>query len=447
MKWTLVKLSHLVVGCFYMSMSYADFHESEPFNKGDDQEASNLNEQGTEVIDIKNINVEQKKKGSAKTNNTTTTYVRCWYRASDSLEKPKTKWKWALNEKGKYFRLEGYWRSSYSPKNMFYTNTTQEEIREACQSTLEDKVRGYEHADIRFYASDHRGSYNHTIWTHDKDDYTNSFNRIVAFGDSLSDTGNLYNASQWLFPNSNSWFGGNFSNGFVWTEYLAVNMEIPLYNWAIGGAAGSDQYKELKGVSSQIDSYVSYMKKAKNYDPEHTLFTLEFGLNDLMIYGRDVYKIKADLSRALTKLTENGAKSIIVMLLPDVSRAPQFKNATAEFREKLAKDIKELNKFLIQHTGHYVTDGVNIMLLAVDELMDDLVDNPTGFGFENSSSACLLDLKADSSTFYLHHNKLTQDCMETGSDKYVFWDVTHPTTSVHELIAKEALDRYRLIQD
>ena len=78
------------------------------------------------------------------------------------------------------------------------------------------------------------------------------------------------------------------------------------------------------------------MKKAKNYDPEHTLFTLEFGLNDLMNYKRDVYKIKADLSRALTKLTENGAKSIIVMLLPDVSRAPQFKNATAELREKLA---------------------------------------------------------------------------------------------------------------
>ena len=92
MKWTLVKLSHLVVGCFYMSMCYADFHESEPFNKVDDQEAASLNDQGIEVIDIKNINVEQKKKGGAKTTNTTTTYVRCWYRASDSLEKPKTKW-------------------------------------------------------------------------------------------------------------------------------------------------------------------------------------------------------------------------------------------------------------------------------------------------------------------------------------------------------------------
>ena len=88
------------------------------------------------------------------------------------------------------------------------------------------------------------------------------------------------------------------------------------------------------------------------------------------------------------------------------------------------------------------------MLLAVDELMDDLVDNHTSFGFENSSSACLLDLKADSSTFYLHHNKLTQNCIETRTcDKYVFWDVTHPTTSVHELIAKEALDRFRLIQN
>ena len=66
MKWTLVKLSHLFVGCFYMSICYADFHESEPFNKGDDQESASLNDQGIEVIDIKNINVEQRKKEALK---------------------------------------------------------------------------------------------------------------------------------------------------------------------------------------------------------------------------------------------------------------------------------------------------------------------------------------------------------------------------------------------
>ncbi|WP_341661481.1 SGNH/GDSL hydrolase family protein [Vibrio sp.] len=437
MKWSLVILSHFFVACFTMPVPYAGSHDSE---------SASLDEQGIELIDVEDIDFEQQNEASSEAYKTTTTYVRCWYRASDSLEKPKTKWKWALDDKGKYFRLEGYWWSSYSPKNMFYTNTTQEEIREVCENTLEDKVRGYEHADIRFYASDHRGSYNHTIWTNDKKINSASFNRIVAFGDSISETGNIYNASQWLFPNSNSWFGGNFSNGFVWTEYLAANMGIPLYNWAIGGAAGSDQYKELKGVSSQVDSYVSYMKKAKNYDPEYTLFTLEFGLNDLMNYRRDVYKIKADLSRALTKLTENGAKNILMLRLPDVSNAPLFKKAPDERKMQLAKDIGELNEFFIQHTGHYLADRVNVMLFAADEVMNDLLKNPTNYGFENSSDACL-DLKGDSPTGYFFNHKLTKDCMEKGSDKYVFWDVTHPTTAVHEFLAKEVLDRYQLIQN
>ncbi|MFY2507231.1 SGNH/GDSL hydrolase family protein [Vibrio pectenicida] len=255
---------------------------------------------------------------------------------------------------------------------------------------------------------------------------------------SISDIGNIYNASQWLFPNSSSWFGGNFSNGFVWTEYLAASMDIPLYNWAIGGAAGSDQYKELKGVSSQVDSYVSYMKKAKYYDPQYTLFTLEFGLNDLMNYKRDIYKIKADLSSSLTKLTENGAKNILILRLPDVSSAPQFKKATYERKKQLSKDIAELNEFFIQHTEYYVADGVNVTLFATDEVMHDLLENPTKYGFENSRDACL-DLKGNSPTGYLFNHKLTKNCMEKGSDKYVFWDITHPTTAVHEFLAKEVL--------
>ena len=57
-------------------------------------------------------------------------------------------------------------------------------------------------------------------------------------------------------------------------------------------------------------------------------------------------------------------------------------------------------------------------LFATDEVMNDLLENPTKYGFENSSDACL-DLKGDSPTGYLFNHKLTKDCMEKGSDKYV----------------------------
>lgn len=207
--------------------------------------------------------------------NETYTYVRCWYRPAQTHDDSATDWEWALKPNGSYYTINGYWKSAYKWRNMFYTNTSQQEIKQRCEETL-----GVTHntADILFFASDNRFSYNQTIWSNDADPITN-INKMISFGDSLSDTGNIFNASQWLFPNRNTWFLGHFSNGFVWTEYLANEFNIPVYNWAVGGAAGENQYGVLTGVNEQVKSYVEYIKAAENYNPENTLFTLEFGLN------------------------------------------------------------------------------------------------------------------------------------------------------------------------
>lgn len=57
--------------------------------------------------------------------NQTYTYVRCWYRTSHSKDDAATDWKWAKNQDGSDFTIDGYWWSSVSFKNMFYTNTSQ----------------------------------------------------------------------------------------------------------------------------------------------------------------------------------------------------------------------------------------------------------------------------------------------------------------------------------
>lgn len=193
----------------------------------------------------------------------------------------------------------------YSTKNMFYTTVQPETLLERCEETL-----GVNHdfADITYFAADHRFSYNHTIWSNDPEVQSNRISKVIAFGDSLSDTGNIFNASQWRFPNPDSWFLGHFSNGFVWTEYLAQGLNVPLYNWAVGGAAGRNQYVALTGVYEQVSSYLSYMRLAKNYQPENSLFTLEFGLNDFMNYNRSLADVKADYSSALIRLIDAGAK-------------------------------------------------------------------------------------------------------------------------------------------
>ncbi len=365
----------------------------------------------------------------------TYSYVRCWYRTDASHDSPATDWKWAKKENGDYYTINGYWWSSVSFKNMFYSDAPQSDIKQRCEQTL-----GIQHdaADITYFAADNRFSYNHSIWTNDNAFQANSINRIITFGDSLSDTGNLFNGSQWVFPNADSWFLGHFSNGLVWTEYLAKAKGIPLYNWAVGGAAGTNQYVALTGVYDQVTSYLTYMKVAKNYRPENSLFTLEFGLNDFMNYNREVADVKADFSSALIRLTESGANNILLFTLPDATKAPQFKYSTEQEIIKVRGKILEFNQFIKAQAEYYQDIGKNVVLFDASALFASITDNPQQHGFRNASDACL-DINRSSSADYLRSHSLTNDCATYSSDSYVFWGVTHPTTATHKYIADHIL--------
>ncbi|PQJ71116.1 thermolabile hemolysin [Vibrio jasicida] len=366
----------------------------------------------------------------------TYTYVRCWYRTSYSHDDPATDWEWAENPDGSYFTINGYWWNALSFKNMFYTDTPQNVIKQRCEETLD---LANENADITFFAADNRWSYNHSIWSNDPVMQPDQINKVVALGDSLSDTGNIFNASQWRFPNPNSWFLGHFSNGFVWTEYIAQAKNLPLYNWAVGGAAGENQYIALTGVGEQVSSYLAYAKLAKNYKPANTLFTLEFGLNDFMNYNRSVPEVKSDYAEALIKLTDAGAENFLLMTLPDATYAPQFKYSTQEEIATIRAKILEMNEFIKAQADYYSAQGLNITLHDTHALFEGLTANPEQHGFVNASQACQ-DINRSSAADYLYKHSLRSECASSGSDKFVFWDLTHPTTATHRYVAEKMLE-------
>lgn len=372
-------------------------------------------------------------------NDETYTYVRCWYRPHDNHDQSATDWEWALNDDGSYYKLDGYWYSSTSWKNMFYTEVSNNTIEERCEKTLDTDFKA---ADITFFAADTRFSYNHTIWTNDKSNHNDdlsTINKIVSFGDSISDTGNIYNGSQWLFPNDNSWFLGHFSNGFVWSEYLAEHQDIPVYTWAIGGAEGEDKYVVLTGIDGQIDSYLEYMQLSKHYDPKDTLVTFEFGLNDFVNDDRSVDEVSDDFSDALKKLAENGIENMVVLNLPDATLAPQFKYNTDGTTEEVREKILAFNAFIETEVALYQAQGLNFVLYDTSTLFDNIIESPESYGLRNTSDSCL-DINRSSSIDYLQTHALRSDCSTYGSDSYLFWGVTHPTTKTHNIIADEIIE-------
>ncbi|MCY9843900.1 SGNH/GDSL hydrolase family protein [Vibrio caribbeanicus] len=360
----------------------------------------------------------------------TITNVRCWYRTDYSRDSAATDYEWARIHDGRYFTIEGYWWG-----NMFYTDTTQQEIRDQCSTTL---GIANSNADVTYFAASFPWSLNNTIWSNDSAVESDKINKIVSFGDSLSDTGNVFGASQFRFPDRSSWFLGHFSNGFVWTEYLAKAKNLPVYNWAVGGSGGQSQFFLLSGINDQIKSYLQYMDETKNYNPSNTLFTLEFGLNDFMQFGRSATDVKDDFAEALVRLINSGAKNFLLITLPDVTNAPKFQYSSHAEVEYIRSKILDMNTFIQEQVNYYTGLGYNMTLFDTYELFERVISNPTPYGFDNATESCL-SLSSFSLSEYFYWHSLREECVRIGSDKFLFWDSLHPTTAVHQYVAEEIL--------
>lgn len=360
----------------------------------------------------------------------TITNVRCWYRTDYSRDSAATDYEWARIPDGRYFTIEGYWWG-----NMFYTDTTQQEIRDQCSTTL---GIANSNADVTYFAASFPWSLNNTIWSNDSAVESEKINKIVSFGDSLSDTGNVFGASQFRFPDRSSWFLGHFSNGFVWTEYLARAKNLPVYNWAVGGSGGQSQFFLLSGINDQIKSYLQYMDETENYNPSNTLFTLEFGLNDFMQFGRSAANVKDDFAEALVSLINSGAKNFLLITLPDVTNAPKFQYSSHAEVEFIRSKILDMNTFIQEQVNYYTGLGYNMTLFDTYELFERVISNPTPYGFDNATESCL-SLSSFSLSEYFYWHSLREECVRIGSDKFVFWDSLHPTTAVHQYVVEEII--------
>ena len=72
---------------------------------------------------------------------------------------------------------------------------------------------------------------------YDPDIILNPLPGLIVFGDSLSDTGNIYKATQETIPPP-PYFEGRFSNGLLWIDYLKHQLQLTsesLINFAFAG--------------------------------------------------------------------------------------------------------------------------------------------------------------------------------------------------------------------
>jgi phospholipase/lecithinase/hemolysin len=241
-----------------------------------------------------------------------------------------------------------------------------------------------------------------------------NFSYIVAFGDSLTDNGNLYTLDPSACP-AETYYQGRFSNGPVWVDYLAAadDLNATLINNAYGGAETSGD--SPPGLIEQVAAFID-----AGTLPSNALFTIWIGGNDFLGGSSDFEQSADNVKTALDALAAFGAKSILVLNLPDLGAIPR-NNGDAATSAVATALTESYNAALEDNVDAFEADNPDITVYFMDifSLFEDMVANPVTYGLSDVDSICpnfLIDNDFD-------------------NDGYLFWDDIHPTTEVHEEIA------------
>ncbi|KAG2485156.1 hypothetical protein HYH03_016046 [Edaphochlamys debaryana] len=81
---------------------------------------------------------------------------------------------------------------------------------------------------------------------------------LVVFGDSLSDTGNMFRITNGQVPTPEAYWRGRFSNGPVWVDLLARGLGASsVSNYAVGGATACGGRNILPSLGQQVTQFLS----------------------------------------------------------------------------------------------------------------------------------------------------------------------------------------------
>lgn len=267
-----------------------------------------------------------------------------------------------------------------------------------------------------------------------------SYSRLVVFGDSLSDNGNLFAATGGFSPTSPPYFQGRFSNGPVFTELLGFTAGrsaagAPVtgsINYAYGGAR-TDSSAFPPGMRNQLLAYTSGGGTFRSTD----LVSILGGANNIFqglpaagassnptgTIAPVIAAAAADVNFLVNSVAAAGAGTILVGNIPSLGNAPQFRNTVAAPLAEFAGT--SFNSALLN--GLMVTaaarPGTNIILFDIFKVGAALTANPGAFGLTNVTDACFNGVTACASP-----------------NTYLFWDGVHPTAAGHQLIARLAND-------
>ena len=256
------------------------------------------------------------------------------------------------------------------------------------------------------------------------------FDELIIFGDSYSDTGNLYKLTNHTWPVSPPYYRGQFCNGRNWVTQL---VNYTKYNYAYGGATTDNNFIPshfitetlvILGVRQQVAMYYNEKLKNKTVDLSRTLFIVWAGGNDL---NNDPLAspslVVNSLMKSIKDLISFGAKKLLIFNQPPINALPYVRRfgfdayfiyLTKEMNDAL---IKKLSRLQANHSD------ASIYMYDANTLVNRMIRNETSIKFKNVLEECWTTV----------NRTIVRQCPNPKA--YVFVDGLHFSSSAHQLIA------------
>jgi thermolabile hemolysin len=307
------------------------------------------------------------------------------------------------------------------------------------------------------------------------------YGSLVVFGDSYSDTGNIWRASNQTQPPSPPYYRGRYSNGRTYVDFVREALALPLNNYAWGGATSNNDIvmgystflnATVPSFQDQVRAHLNQttneatgcpldddddVEQGDDHESGATLYIAVIGYNDYWWYANEnvtasttpedmedfVDRVATSIVDSVQELVarrpQPGCRAkedravVLVGDVPPMDLLPDALSKTAAVRQAY-RVLTELHnarlRLLVSNLTQHQSDDdrTTARLLPIRETIVELVHRAPCLGFDSASAACLGSSGGDGAT-------------TTCDDPYrhLFWDDWHPMTWTHQQLAHAVL--------
>lgn len=275
------------------------------------------------------------------------------------------------------------------------------------------------------------------------------FSAVYAFGDSLSDAGNVSLTTARTVPVSPPYVAGHFTNGNVWVQDLATNLGLPSVNaslaggtdYAYGGAETGLTPQHVPNPTDLPGQLAQFIANTPSPSP-NALSTVWIGSNDVLDVANHITNSaqqQADITAAvrneagfLSSLAAHGAHNLMVLNVPDLGKIPYETARGPQISATASSLSADYDRALAGALQTLASSGAaKVDLIDTYSLLDKGMASPGAYGFSNVTDPVWTGNLTSASSGVLHAPPGSQG-------QYMFFDSMHPTAHVHELLAQAA---------